>query len=405
MKRIYEMTESEINDFILKYLPYSEKGKKDGGEVFTSSVLIEKMLDEFPGFVWCDPHKKWLEPTCGVGNFMAIVYKRLMNGLSEWEPDRIIRSKHIIRNMLYMVEMNDANVEICASLFGSLTNVVCSDILLINCDYLSGVDNFDIILGNLPFQSKSCVGGKSKLYEKITIHCLQMLKTAGYMLLITPDNIFSGGSKVYKELLQQQIISINLDKQNQIYFRGIQQYICYFLVCKFSENSFYFTKLVKNDGSIMNILLKDRDSNPVRNWTEKTEELICKYTSNEKNNVVYNRGKSLDHYLKCKLKDAYPLIYTPTQFLYTCDKTLFIGGGIKKIVVFSISPNLEFKADLNGEYGVGPNTFYIPVSSDEEGQLWIDFLGSDDYKTIALATKTNRQFLKNTFLQHLICPK
>jgi hypothetical protein len=35
----------------------------------------------------------------------------------------------------------------------------------------------------------------------------------------------------------------------------------------------------------------------------------------------------------------------------------------------------------------------------------INFLGSDDYKTIALATKTNRQFLKNTFLQHLICPK
>ena len=164
------MTESEINDFILKHLPYSEKGKKNGGEVFTSSVLIEKMLDELPLCVWSNPYKKWLEPTCGVGNFMAIVYKRLMNGLSEWETDPIIRSKHIIQNMLYMVEMNDANVEICVSLFGSLSNVVCSDILSFNCHALVDVVNFDIILGNLPFQSKSCVGGKSKLYEKITLN-------------------------------------------------------------------------------------------------------------------------------------------------------------------------------------------------------------------------------------------
>jgi hypothetical protein len=399
------MSDSEINDFILKHLPYSEKGKKDGGEVFTSSVLIEKMLDELPLCVWSNPCLKWLEPTCGVGNFMVIVYRRLMNELTSWESDHVKRSKHIIRNMLYMVEINNTNVEICASLFGTLSNIRCSDVLLFNCDSWIGVDNFDIILGNLPFQSKSCVGGKSKLYEKITIHCLQMLKTTGYMLLITPDNIFSGGSKVYKELLEHQIMLINLDKQNQNYFRGIQQYICYFLLCKFAGYSEYYTKLVKNDGVCMNILLKDRDANPVRNWTEKTEELICKYTSVEKNNIVYNRGKSLDHYLKCDFENAYSLIYTPSQFLYTSDKTLFVGGGIKKIVVFSISPNLEFKADLNGEYGVGPNTFFIPVSSDKAGQLWVNFLGSDDYKTIALATKTNRQFLKNTFLQHLICPK
>ena len=78
---------------------------------------------------------------------------------------------------------------------------------------------------------------------------------------------------------------------------------------------------------------------------------------------------------------------------------------LKKIIVFSISTKLEFKEDLVGQYGVGPNTFYIPVSSEEEGKRWILFLESEDYKTIALATKTNRQFLKNTFIQHLICPK
>ena len=417
------MTNDEMNDFVLKYLPYNEKGKKDGGEVFTPVALIEKMLDELNVEVWGNPLLKWLEPTCGVGNFMVRVYLRLMDGLSAWEPDLIKRSKHIIGNMLYMVELNEANAEICRSLFGGLSNVKCMDILdiLDSCSdifdifdssfdmslYLGMSRCFDIILGNLPFQSKSCLGGKSKLYEKITLHCLQLLKSGGYMLLITPDNIFSGGSKVYKQLVENKVSIINLDKQNQPFFPGIQQYICYFLLCKCPSSG--ATVVKKNDGKPMTLLLRDRVINPVRNWNEKTEELICKYISEEANNVVYNRGKNLSHYLKYNphlVQDgkAYELIYTPEKMLYTYDKHLYVGGGVKKIIVFSISTRLEFKEDLSGQYGVGPNTFYIPVSTDEEGKRWIRFLESDEYKTIALATKTNRQFLKNTFIQHLICP-
>lgn len=412
MKPLYEMDKKEINDFIFIHLPYSEKGKKEDGEVFTPSELIEKMLDDLPSRVWCDPHLKWLEPTCGVGNFMAIVYFRLMCGLVDWEKDRMKRSNHIIQNMLYMVEKNESNVDICYSIFGNLCNVVCLDFLLFTGKTFK-VDKFDVILGNLPFQSKSCLGGKSKLYEKLTIHCLGFLQeSTGYMLLITPDNIFSGGSNVYRKMLEQHVIIINLDKKNQGYFKGIQQYICYFLVQKCSKTKILddrMSRIVKNDGTVMSLLLKDRAINPVRNWTEKTEELICKYISNEKNGVLYNRGKSMENYLKLLdkgigLDKPHTLIYTVDKFLYTYDSELFVGGGIKKVVVFSISTNLEYKADLSGEYGVGPNTFYIPVGSVEEGQKWVDFLGSEDYKTIALATKTNRQFLKNTFIQHLVCP-
>jgi hypothetical protein len=62
---------------------------------------------------------------------------------------------------------------------------------------------------------------------------------------------------------------------------------------------------------------------------------------------------------------------------------------------------MEFKLDLDGQYGVGPNTFYIPLDNLEDGQRWSKFLESDDYKTMVSSTKTNRQFLKNTFIQHL----
>jgi hypothetical protein len=415
------MSKDEIYTFIETHLPIINNLKKDFGEVFTCTAFINKMLDQLPHEVWSNPGKTWLEPCCGVGNFMAIVYLRLMDGLAGWEPDSQLRSNHIIQNMLYMVELNPRNVEICSSLF-SVTNIVC-------CDFLTWCPNksFDIIVSNLPFQSKSCLGGKNKLYEKIMDKCLDMF--IDYILVITPDNIFSGGSKLYRKMINNHsVLLIDLDKSNQQFFLKIQQYICYFLVRK--SHTDCLTKIICNDGSFFSVKLLDRSVNPVRNWNMETENLIRKYISNTKNNIVYNRGRSIQHYgSEGGSNDdtgVIALIYTPTKFLYTNDESFAIGYGIKKIVIFCISVKMEFKLDLDGEYGVGPNTFYIPLDNNNSpdnnsqdnnsqdnnsqdnnspdnnnSQKWIKFLESDDYKTMVSSTKTNRQFLKNTFIQHL----
>jgi hypothetical protein len=394
------MSKDEIYAFIETHLPIIEKSKKDFGEVFTCSACINKMLDQLPVEVWSNPGKTWLEPCCGVGNFMAIVYLRLMDGLVFWEPDMELRSKHIIQNMLYMVEISQYNVDICSSLFGNgCKNIVC-------CDFLTWCPNksYDIIVGNLPFQSKSCLGGKNKLYEKIMDKCLDMF--TDYILVITPDNIFSGGSKLYKKMINNHsVLLIDLDKSNQQFFFKIQQYICYFLIQNSHDvDNSILTKIICNDGSFFSVKLVDRPVNPVREWNAETEILIRKYISNTKNNIVYNRGQSIQNYTGSGI----PLIYTPTKFLYTdhnsslaVDKSLAVGYGVKKIVVFCISVKMEFKLDLDGQYGVGPNTFYIPLDNLEDGQRWVQFLESAEYKTMVLSTKTNRQFLKNTFIQHL----
>ena len=57
--------------------------------------------------------------------------------------------------------------------------------------------------------------------------------------------------------------------------------------------------------------------------------------------------------------------------------------------------------DYEGKYGIGPNTFYIPFSTISEGRCLERFLKSDEYKVLALATKTTRQYLKIGFIQHL----
>ena len=404
-KKIYEMNDVEIDEFIKEQLPVKKLEKDKYGEVFTSPVLINKMLDLFPKSIWSNSESKWLDPSTGAGFFMIIVYKRLMNGLKKWEPNDKKRSKHIIEEMLYMVELNKKNYDICKSIFGSNARLICGDFLndLKFTDYND--ISFDCIVGNPPFQDdyglssegKRINGGKSKLYERIFLKAYSLLKNGGYISLVVPDNIFSGnGSKSYKVIIQNQIQFVSFNPSNQSFFPGIQQYVCYFLLHKVSNNS-DLTIIETSDNKSFKIKLKDRRVNPIRDWNTQTEKLINKYVSNERNIVSYNRGKSLKSYKGNK----YNVVYTSDKTISTNNPKLAPGLGQKKAIIFAISVDLAFKMDYSGKYGVGPNTFYIPFNTVSEGKKLEKFLNSDDYKTLALASKTTRQYLKIAFIEHL----
>lgn len=397
------MDENEMQHFINEHLTIKKKEKEKYGEVFTPPPLIEDTLDQFPKKVWSDPALKWLDPTAGVGNYMILVYLRLMKGLEPIIKTRSIRSEHIIKNMLYMVELNNNNCKILRSLFGSNSNVFCGDFLSdlwlnIVCDDKC----FDCIIGNPPFQDDYAhkqgmrtLGGKNKLYERIFLKSYTLLKERGYLAFVTPDNIFSGGaSESYKVLVNNRVHYINLNANLKKFFPTIQQSVCYFFFQKGPPTE----TIVENTyGEKLTLKLVERPINPVKNWTLKTEKLLEDFISNEKNNSVYNRGKPLKEYKGKK----YKIIYTPNEFLYTDNKDLAIGIGVKKAVIFSISPNLDIKMDYQGSYGVGPNTFYIPFETKKQGNSLEKFLRGDDYKMLANATKTTRLFLKNAFIQHL----
>jgi len=404
-KKIYEMNDTEIDDFIQEQIPLKKLEKDKYGEVFTNPVLINKMLDLFPKGAWSNPKSKWLDPSTGTGFFMIFVYKRLMNGLKKWEPTEKKRSKHIIEEMLYMVELNKKNCDICKSIFGSNVRLICGDFLSdLNFPGFNDI-SFEYIVGNPPFQDdyglrldgKRINGGKSKLYERIFLKAYNMLKYGGYLSFVVPDNIFAGnGSDAYKVIIQNQIPFVSFNTTNQSFFPGIQQYVCYFILHKVSNNS-ELTIIETEDNKSFKIKLKDRPVNPIRNWNTHTEQLINKYVSDERNIVSYNRGKSLKSYKGNK----YHVVYTTDKTLSTNNPKLAPGLGKKKAIIFSISVDLAFKMDYSGKYGVGPNTFYIPFNTVSEGKKLEKFLKSEEYKTLALATKTTRQYLKIAFIEHL----
>lgn len=398
------MNDTEIDTFVKKQLPVKLKEKDKYGEVFTPPQFIDKILDLFPKTVWSNPRVKWLDPTAGVGFFMIMIYRRLMTGLAKWETSPKKRSDHIIENMLYMVELNRVNCRICKRLFGPHSNIVCADFL---SDFTFPNNTalvFNCIVGNPPFQDdyglndagNRILGGKNKLYERIFLKAFDLLSDGGYLSFIVPDNMFSGnGSEAYNVLICNAVPFISFSPSNQTYFPTIQQYICYFLLNKVEKR--VETTIETNENDSFRTVLEDRPVNPIRDWSLRTERLLKRFVSNERNEVMYNRGKNINSYKGNK----YPIVYTPSKMLYTNKPELAVGLNQKKAIVFAISVDLAFTMDYTGTLGAGPNTFVIPFRTNAEGHRLEKFLESDDYKTLALATKTTRQYLKLAFIEHL----
>jgi hypothetical protein len=194
-----------INEKILKiireHLTVRKDEKEKNGEVFTPPELICEMLDKLPKPVWKDPLLKWLDPANGIGNFPIIAYYKLMEGLKDVAgyEDEDVRSKHIIEEMLFMIEINKVNVEVCKKIFKMIDgnaepNIVCADFLKEDSKWKKdffdkkGVDNFDIIFGNPPYNEKGTkTTGKKNIYVFFATKGLALLNKDGYLAFIHPS--------------------------------------------------------------------------------------------------------------------------------------------------------------------------------------------------------------------------
>ena len=55
---------------------------KATGEVFTPTNIVQDILDTFPCDMFSDPHKTFLDPTCGDGQFLGeVLIRKLQNGI------------------------------------------------------------------------------------------------------------------------------------------------------------------------------------------------------------------------------------------------------------------------------------------------------------------------------------
>jgi len=139
-----KLTHENIQNHIHKYLPVRKSQKDKYGEVFTPPSLINEMLDKLPAHIWNDPTLKWLDPANGVGNFPLLIFQRLMERLTSIPREN--REKHIIHNMLYMIELNPDNVEKSRDIFGNNANIYCGSFFDDAWKTKFRLDKFDVII-------------------------------------------------------------------------------------------------------------------------------------------------------------------------------------------------------------------------------------------------------------------
>jgi hypothetical protein len=169
--------------------------KNKFGEVFTPDSMINDMLAQLPPEIWSDRTKKWLDPAAGFGNFLSVVYRRLMTGLEDVIPKNTERRQHIQKHMLYMVEYNEASCERIREIYGKNVNLFCGSFLDPNGPIFSdGTTRFDVIVGNPPFNADQVHAGKKgggnnlwpKFVEKSLSAASSLLLPNGYLVFVHP---------------------------------------------------------------------------------------------------------------------------------------------------------------------------------------------------------------------------
>ncbi len=324
-KQIYDMTPYEIQEKIEQYLPVRDAEKNEFGEVFTPTALIEEMLDKLPKEVWKNKHYKWLDPANGIGNYPMVAYRKLMEGLKDEIKDNKKRSEHIITNMLYMFEINPKNVGVARKIFGHDANIFCNDFLKSDIEKICGVKNFDVIMGNPPYNI-SGVGRQSKtnIDDEFIEKSLQLLSTKGFLLFITKTH-WRCVSKIHKLLENMFLVYSKTYNFANNPFKGQNMLVNWFIIqnTKSSKNTEFDYNNKKSYGQIpknMNIYFAYRE------YLSYLHELILLYGNMSKVTRSYNGPKVNEYLMIPHSFSEEKTIHITSKFPKTEDKFYIIAS-------------------------------------------------------------------------------
>lgn len=217
----------ELLELIADCLKPKDVEKKQFGEVFTPMSIVEEMLDKLPMKVWTNKNLKWLDPAAGMGNFPIAVYLRLMETLKQEIPDDTERKAHILNNMLFMCELNKKNVVICQQIFdmnnNHKLNLYEGDTLEFNPEETFGIKQFDIVMGNPPYNKGGIrshtgkqLGDKNEtIWTPFVKKSMSWLVPKGYLVFITPLSWLKKSHSVHNLLLDKHIIWLKLWDNSQ----------------------------------------------------------------------------------------------------------------------------------------------------------------------------------------------
>jgi hypothetical protein len=431
--KIFELTGGGgVEAYIQANLSVRDIEKNKYGEVFTPYSYICELLDQLPARVWTNPALRWLEPASGIGHFCAVIYMRLMDGLCAVFPDRRTRHEHIIRNMLFMVEINAVNVDRTRDLFGSLVNIRCADFLHPATSAGAGAGAaaahpIDIIIGNPPFQMPrddtirlGSKGGRT-LWDKFIVKSLEILhsnlgKEERFLCFITPpawrkpDSPLSLWTMMTRDSCSLRYLHMT-DKKTAIRDLQVQQRMDLYVIAVSYGNTVAVNNsntaapaaaccvVIESEadgGSIHLNTIAPRDWPWLPNSEFEFIKSILDPNGPDPSRVIYDRsayGSDLPHMSpEYRVGEfIYPVVHTMTArglgIWYSNTATRGTGHfGVSKVIL-NFNEKLYPYLDWDGEYGMGQFSFGLPVSSVAQGEAIVRALVSPRFRAVIKATK------------------
>ena len=395
---ILHLNEKEIESHITKNINIRSHEKDKYGEVFTSPELIHEILNQLPNQLWHDPSKKWLDPAAGNGNFIAIVYSKLLHGLKKKIPNLEKRKQHILQNMLYMVELNKSNTNQLEKLFGKRSNISHANFLDNYEKWTNDLGNsqFDIIVGNPPFQMskkgkyKGSVGRKT-LWDKFldSLFGKTIIKPSGYVGFITPSNWRRPEHHLYQLLTRKNTLHYLhiYGKKDGMSKLGAQTRFDLFIVQEGISKPNFKTTIIDEKGKKHNMLVEKWPFLPNYAYSKIKQIIVPK----EKGWKILFDSSDFDARKLSKNKTKHkkhPVVHNITRrglgLKYAKNKNHHFGT--PKVLLNFNEKQYPYN-DYDGKYGMSQLTFGIPIKSKKEGEKIIDKINSPEFQEIIEATK------------------
>jgi hypothetical protein len=415
----------KVLGYIKDHLTPKDAERKKYGEVFTPMSMVHEMLDTLPEQVWSDKTLTWLDPANGMGNYPIAVFLRLFygfrtkdgkyigitpdgegkynSGLTKIIKDDTHRRTHIVKNMLFMVELNPKNNAISKKLFQKLAPDIKEPNIIqhhrINGFLEEGdmkfpngtMKSFDIIMGNPPYNrnginrpdtrknskrhdTNSEDGNAEVIWDKFVTASFNYLKPSGFLLFIHPVGWFHSGDydSIRELLLTKEIGTIRIyhKSQSKSEFGGKGEITVAYYCLHNVSNTRKKTKIIGMNGSIESIML-DTDSIILLNNTS----IIAKYIEKV---PFWKDNKNFRHTtVECTPGTHKQIkgIYHDGTIQYVKTSKPHKDQSLPKIFVSGATyPRIYY--DTEGEYGATGTTVHYWIGDKPELDKIRDFLNT-----------------------------
>ena len=414
-----DISDTNLAEEFPEYVNYDPELKDKYGEVNTPYRFICQMLSSIPVECFKNKDYKWLDAGAGRGNFSCCLFFILFKSLYDIILDPIERKEHIIKNMIYMVELNENNILHLREKFGEKANIYHEDYVQLTTDL-----QFDFIIGNPPY---NCDGVKKvptntvtekkedgkTIWPEFIKKNLSLLKDGGMMNVIIPS-IWMKPDKagIYELLLKYKIEKLHswhASAVMKIFNYQVQTPLCDFLLIK-SENEGKIELYDKQKKDYIDFTLKEDIPIPlcfvsiVNKFLvlrEKYGKLKVIKTNMPKKGIELNDIFSLTH--------PFQNVHTTTinkatkqpqlQFKYSDDEQPFYGE--PKIIMAHKMYGFPY-IDKEGVYGISSRDNYIIRNkSVEKMELIKEFLSTTLILFLFETTRYRMRYLEKYVFEYI----